>query len=213
MDEPIVKEGWPFLAAAAAAAALAWILVGVSAGLPLALLAALVANFFRNPRREVPDGPGLVVSPADGVVVEVAGEPAPRLYGAAATRISIFMNALDVHVNRSPIGGRVVEVAYNPGKFLAANAPKASVENEQSALLLESPSGRRVMLVQIAGLIARRIVTYARPGDRLERGQRFGMIRFGSRVDVYLPPEARLAVAPGRRVAGGASVLAHLTGV
>jgi phosphatidylserine decarboxylase len=123
------------------------------------------------------------------------------------------MNVLDVHVNRSPIAGRVVEVAYTPGKFLAANVPKASLENEQNALLLESPSGCRVTLVQIAGLIARRIVNYARPGDRLGRGQRFGLIRFGSRVDVYLPPEARVVVAPGRRVAAGASVLAHLTGV
>lgn len=213
MDEPIVREGWPFVGAASGAAALAWALGGFWAGLPLACLAALVVNFFRNPERPIPGEPGAIVSPADGVVVEVADEPAPRLHGAPATRISIFMNVLDVHVNRSPIAGRVVEVAYTPGKFLAANVPKASLENEQNALLLESPSGCRVTLVQIAGLIARRIVNYARPGDRLGRGQRFGLIRFGSRVDVYLPPEARVVVAPGRRVAAGASVLAHLTGV
>ncbi len=213
MDEPVVREGWPFVGAAAAAAGTAWAAGGWPAGLPLALVALLVVNFFRNPERRVTSEPGAVVAPADGVVVEIADEAAPRLYGAAATRISIFMNVLDVHVNRAPIGGRVAEVVYHPGKFLAANVPKASLENEQSAMILEAPSGRRVMLVQIAGLVARRIVNYARPGDRLARGQRFGLIRFGSRVDVYLPPDARPTVAPGWRVKGGASVIAHLTGV
>lgn len=213
MDEPVVREGWPFVGAAVAAAAAGWTAAGWLAGLPLALLAALVVNFFRNPERRVPSEPGAVVAPADGVVVEVADEPAHRLYGTTAIRVSIFMNVLDVHVNRAPVGGRVVEVVYNPGKFLVARVPKASLENEQSAMILEAPSGRRVMLVQIAGLVARRIVNYARPGDRLARGQRFGLIRFGSRVDIYLPPDAQLAVAPGRRVAGGTSVIAHLTGV
>ncbi|HWP35334.1 MAG TPA: phosphatidylserine decarboxylase family protein [Thermodesulfobacteriota bacterium] len=213
MDEPVVREGWPFVGLAALAAAAGWGAAGWPAGVPLALLAALVANFFRNPDRPVPADPGLVVAPADGRVVEVADEPAPRLYGGAAKRVSIFMNVLDVHVNRAPIAGRVAEVVYTPGRFLAAYAPKASLENEQNALLLEASSGRRVLLVQIAGLVARRIVNYARPGDRLARGQRFGLIRFGSRVDVYLPPDARLAVAPGGRVYAGSSVLAHLAGV
>jgi phosphatidylserine decarboxylase len=213
MDEIVVREGWPFVAAAVAAAALAWAATGPWLGLPTAVLAALVVNFFRNPPREVPAGPGLVVAPADGVVCDVADEEAPRLYDGPARRVSIFMNVLDVHVNRSPIEGRVVEVVYNAGRFLAANVPKASLENEQNALTLESPAGRRVLVVQIAGLIARRIVNYARPGDRLGRGQRFGLIRFGSRVDVYLPPDATVAAEVGRRVVAGATVIARVAGV
>ncbi len=213
MDEPVIREGWPFAAAAIAAAALGWAAAGPWAGAPLVALAAFVLNFFRNPARSVPEEPGVVVSPADGVVCEVADEPSPRLLDTPARRISIFMNVFDVHVNRAPIDGAVREVVYNPGKFLAGNVPKASLENEQNALVLESPGGRRVVLVQIAGLIARRIVNYARPGDRLARGQRFGLIRFGSRVDVYLPPDAEVRVRLGQRVVGGETVLARLTGL
>lgn len=213
MTEPIIREGWPFVGIAAALAGLGWAAGGAWAALPFVLLTAFVLNFFRNPARTVPGEPGTVVAPADGVVSEVADEPRPRLLDEPARRISIFMNVFDVHVNRVPIAGRVVEVVYNPGRFLAANVPKASLENEQNALLLESPGGRRVLLVQIAGLIARRIVNYARPGDHLARGQRFGLIRFGSRVDVYLPVDADVRVALGQRVVGGETVLARLSGV
>ncbi|HEY8368244.1 MAG TPA: phosphatidylserine decarboxylase family protein [Thermodesulfobacteriota bacterium] len=213
MDETIVREGWPFVAIAAALAALGWAAAGPWAGVPLLALTAFTVNFFRNPRRDVPTDPGVVVAPADGVVCEVAEEASPRLLDGPARRVSIFMNVLDVHVNRSPIAGVVREVVYNPGRFLAANVPKASLENEQNALVLESAAGRRVLLVQIAGLVARRIVNYARPGDRLARGQRFGLIRFGSRVDVYLPHDAEVAVTLGQRVVGGETIIARLSGV
>lgn len=212
MDEPVVREGWPFVGLGAALAVLGWAAAGPWLGVPFLVLAGLVVNFFRNPRRVVPDDAAAVVAPADGVVCDVADEPSPRLVDGPARRVSIFMNVLDVHVNRSPIGGRVLEVVYNPGRFLAANVPKASLENEQNALVLESAGGRRVLVVQIAGLIARRIVNYARPGDRLARGQRFGLIRFGSRVDVYLPTDAEVAVRAGRRVVAGETVIARLEG-
>lgn len=212
MDEPVIREGWPFVALGAILAALGFAAAGPWLGAPCLVLTAFVVNFFRNPGRTVPAGPGAVVAPADGVVCEVAEEPSPRLVDGPARRVSIFMNVFDVHVNRTPIAGRVVEVVYNPGRFLAANVPKASLENEQNALVLESAGGRRVLVVQIAGLIARRIVNYARPGDRLARGQRFGLIRFGSRVDVYLPIDAEVAVGQGQRVVGGETVLARLAG-
>lgn len=213
MDEPVIREGWPFVAIAAAFAAAGFAAAGPWLGVPLLALAGFALNFFRNPRRDVPADAGAVVAPADGVVCEVADEASPRLLDGPARRLSIFMNVFDVHVNRSPIGGAVREVVYNPGRFLAANVPKASLENEQNALVLESAGGRRVLLVQIAGLVARRIVNYARPGDRLARGQRFGLIRFGSRVDVYLPDDAEVAVALGQRVVGGETIIARLSGV
>jgi phosphatidylserine decarboxylase len=212
MDEPVIREGWPFVGLAALLAVLGWAAAGPWLGLPFLALTGFVVNFFRNPHRAVPGGPGAVVAPADGVVCEVVDEAAPRLLDGPARRLSIFMNVLDVHVNRAPIDATVREVVYNPGRFVAANVPKASLENEQNALVLESAGGRRVLLVQIAGLIARRIVNYARPGDRLARGQRFGLIRFGSRVDVYLPVDAEIAVARGQRVVGGETVLARLSG-
>lgn len=213
MDEPVIREGWPFVAIAVVVTALGFAAAGPWLGMPFLVLTGLVLNFFRNPRRAVPAEPGVVVAPADGVVCEVAEEPSPRLIDGPARRVSIFMNVLDVHVNRSPVAARVAEVVYTPGRFLAANVPKASLDNEQNALVLESLSGRRILLVQIAGLIARRIVNYARPGDRLARGQRFGLIRFGSRVDVYLPADADVAVGRGQRVVGGETVLARLSGV
>jgi phosphatidylserine decarboxylase len=212
MREPIVREGWPFVGLAGAAAALGWVATGPWLGVPLTVLAGLVLNFFRNPERDVPSAPGLVVAPADGVVCEIADEPSARLLDQPARRVSIFMNVLDVHVNRAPVTGRVVEVAYTAGKFLAANLPKASLDNEQNALVLETAGGRRLVVVQIAGLIARRIVNYARPQDELTRGQRFGLIRFGSRVDVYLPVDADVSVVLNQRTVAGETVIARLSG-
>ncbi len=187
--------------------------VGAAAGHPLALLplvlvVAFCLYFFRDPEREPPPGDRLVVSPADGRVLEVVPEREPHFLGAQATRMSIFMSPLDVHVNRSPVGGTVQVVRPTAGKFRAAFKDKASLDNERNAVLLES-GGRRYLVVQIAGALARRIVCRRGPGDRLARGERFGLIMFGSRVDLFLPPEVTPRVAPGDRVQAGRSVVAE----
>lgn len=169
----------------------------------LLAVAAAVAGFFRDPARVAPGGEGLVVSPADGKVVEVDdGDPMGR-------RVSIFLSPLDVHINRAPLDARVADIRYRPGRFLAAYKGKASEENERNAVELADGSGRTVRVVQIAGFLARRIVCDVGRGDSLKRGERFGMIMFGSRVDLHLPAEARVAVQPGERVRGGETVVAR----
>jgi phosphatidylserine decarboxylase len=167
------------------------------------LLTACVVGFFRDPERLVPQLPGAVVSPADGRVMEVASEP------GGAHRISIFLSVLDVHINRAPYGGKVSAVVYTPGTFLAAYRPEASVVNEANSVTIEH-QGLVVVVKQIAGVLARRIVCRVRPGDVLEKGQRFGLIRFGSRTDLLLPPEAEVLVQVGKVVRGGETVLAFL---
>jgi phosphatidylserine decarboxylase len=167
------------------------------------LLALLVLNFFRDPERTVPSGPNLLVSPADGRVVEIAEE---TWQGRPVRRLSIFMSPFDVHVNRSPIAGRVDEVAHQPGRFHVASQARASAENEQNVFTLAGDQGR-VVVKQIAGMLARRIVFWKRPGDTLERGERVGMIKFGSRVDVLVEPDVQWQVSLGDRVRAGSSVL------
>lgn len=169
--------------------------------------AAFTLWFFRNPRRAVPADPLALVSPADGKVLSVERVFESRVLKEDAQKISIFMGLTDVHVNRIPCDGRIVGRYYYPGKFFSAFKEKASLDNEQNALLLETPQGRRVMFIQIAGLIARRIVTWVREGDTVERGRRYGLIRFGSRMDVYVPLTVRVTVKAGDRVAGASSVL------
>jgi phosphatidylserine decarboxylase len=171
------------------------------AGVPLFILAAFCLYFFRDPERAAPGGK-VLVSPADGKVVAV------RDAGAGETRVSIFLNIFDVHVNRTPIPGEVTEVVYRKGKFLIASHEAASSENEQNTLVVEG-NGTRVVCRQIAGLIARRIVCYKRPGDTVSAAERIGYIKFGSRVDVFFGPEWVLAVRIGDRVAGGTSILAR----
>ncbi len=168
-------------------------------GLPFYLLAAFCLYFFRDPEREIPPGP-VAVSPADGKVVAVRRD-------GAATRISIFLNIFDVHVNRAPIGGDIIDVRYQPGKFLVASREEASLQNEQNTVTVRDAQST-VVFKQIAGLIARRIVFYKKAGDRISTGERVGLIKFGSRVDVHLGPEWAIAVQPGQRVRAGASVLA-----
>jgi phosphatidylserine decarboxylase len=173
---------------------------------PFYALAAFCLNFFRDPDRQVPPGP-VAVSPADGKVVAI--RPVP----SGANRISIFLNVFDVHVNRTPIPGKVTCVSYKKGQFLAANKAEASDANEQSILTVDGVVGgvhTTVMFKQIAGLIARRIICYKRPGDILEPGERIGLIKFGSRVDVFLGPEWTIAVHPGDRVSAGSSVIARI---
>ena len=206
----IAREGWPVIGTAAGVLGLVGA-VGTLAGHPAALVPLVVAvgfclYFFRDPERTPPAGERLVVSPADGRVVAVAEE---RAFDAPATRVSIFMSPLDVHVNRSPVSATVALVRHTAGKFRAAFADKASLDNERTALVLES-GGRRYLLEQIAGALARRIVCRVRPGDRVQRGERFGMIMFGSRVDLFLPVGVTPVVRRGDRVRAGTSVIAEV---
>jgi phosphatidylserine decarboxylase len=212
---PVHREGYPFLlAAAAVTVVLFWL--GLD---PLAWVAvvttAWIAYFFRDPERVTPLRPGLVISPADGrvsAIVQVIPPPELDLPRDIHTRISVFMNVFDVHVNRSPVDARITRLAYVPGAFLNAELDKASEDNERQALTLELDNGTRIGAVQIAGLVARRIVKFVNEGERLSVGQRFGLIRFGSRVDIYLPTSVAPLVCVGQRAIAGETVLADIAG-
>ncbi|MGH8706075.1 MAG: phosphatidylserine decarboxylase [Burkholderiales bacterium] len=205
----IAREGWPFLAIAVAIAAAVGLIVGWWWSVPFWLVAVFVLQFFRDPPREVPEDRRAVVSPADGRVVAVERARDPYLE-RDALKVSVFMNVFNVHSNRSPVDGTVKQRWYHAGRFLNAELDKASLENERNALWFRTRSGQDVTCVQIAGLIARRILCYVGEGAELERGQRFGFIRFGSRVDVYLPPDAEAKAALGDKVHAAESVLARL---
>jgi phosphatidylserine decarboxylase len=211
----VAREGFPFIGLAAVLTAVAtwyasrhptpaaWIVAGV-----VALVAMWVVYFFRDPERTGARGDRLVISPADGRVIQIAEVPEPAFLRGPATRISVFMNIFSVHVNRYPVSGTVRYTQYNPGRFINAAAEKASLENEQMSVGIESAIGR-VLVRQIAGLIARRIVTYSRDGDAAVQGERFGIIRFGSRVDVFLPPGCAAKVRVGDQAVAGVTVLAE----
>ena len=204
----VAREGWPYLGLATAAA-LAVTAFGGWWSLPFWLVAVFILQIFRDPARPVPTGERLVLSPADGRVIAIATTRDP--YGEReALKISVFMNVFNVHSNRAPVDGTVERVTYFPGKFVNADLDKASEHNERNALLIRAADGSLVSCVQVAGLVARRILCYVQAGDRLARGQRFGFIRFGSRVDVYLPLSARPRVAIGEKVHATTSVLAEL---
>jgi phosphatidylserine decarboxylase len=207
---PIVaREGWPYLTISVIAAlAVTW-LAGWLWALPLWVIAVFVLQFFRDPARPAPAGEGLVLSPADGRIVAVEETDDPWLK-RRALKISVFMNVFNVHSNRAPVDGEVKGRWYNPGKFVNADLDKASTENERNALWFQTRDGKDVTCVQVAGLIARRILCYVEPGATLQRGQRYGFIRFGSRVDVYLPTDARPRVALGDKVSASSDVLAQL---
>ena len=205
----LAPEGWPFVLGGAAFAVVVYLLW--PKGIPLAAIGLLLALFslwfFRNPDRTPPSGMGFVVSPADGRIV-YAGESPPGRYSlAAGKRVSVFMSPFDVHVNRAPVTGRVASVRYHKGAFHVASVDKASLMNEQNGVAIVTPGGSTVTYVQIAGMIARRIVCDLKEGDAVRQGQRVGMIRFGSRVDLYLPAEVRLSVASGDHVRAGESVI------
>jgi len=209
---PIVaREGWPFLAAAVAAALVVGYVAGAGWSLPLWLAAAFVLQFFRDPPRAVPEDARAVVSAADGRVVAVEKARDPWLE-RDALKISVFMNVFNVHSNRAPVDGTVRQRWYHAGRFLNAALDKASLENERNALWLRTRSGADVTCVQIAGLVARRILCYVEAGAQLSRGERFGFIRFGSRVDLYLPADAQAVAAIGDKVYAAESVLARLPG-
>ena len=209
-EEPyIVKEAIPFiavfasltlLAAASRFGSLFWVL----------LLATLcVTAFFRNPHRSIPEDPKAIVCPADGKILEVEDIPSAGLIPVPSRKISIFMSPFDVHVNRVPASGTLKRKVHRPGKFYVASLPKASTKNERVELLIETPDGFTLGVVQIAGRMARRIVCYPGEGDPVEKGKRFGLIRFGSRVELFLPQDVSVSVQPGQSVKGGETVMGY----
>ena len=212
----IAREGYPYIAYSVGLAALlafsAWKLHSAVLAVPAAisfLLALFVISFFRNPERTPPGDDKTVVAPADGTVIVVQRVPETPL-GVEALKISIFMSVFNVHVNRAPLAGTVVAIDYHPGSFLDARHGRASSENERNGVVLETAAGVRVAFVQIAGLIARRIICYPKVGEVVERGARYGLIRFGSRVDVYLPADVEPLVKPGDKTVAGETVLGRL---
>ena len=211
------REGYPFMFGAALFAALAWVAVAVSGSwtiVPaslLTLLAAFVFYFFRDPEREIPSGEGMIISPGDGKIIDICEVDEPSFVEGPCRRITIFLSIFNVHVQRAPVSGEVAHREYRPGEFAVAWHPKASEKNEQASLGLIA-RGQRVLVRQIAGLIARRIVTYPEEGEHVERGERIGLIRFGSRVDLFIPLAWSLHCAVGDKVAGGSTVLARIRG-
>ena len=204
----MIRDGVYYALGFTAAGVLVSWLVGTWPALPLFMVGAFCAWFFRDPERPIPVG-NVAVSPADGRVVKVVQEGEE---GARFTRISIFLNIFDVHVNRSPISGVITDITYKAGQFLVASREIASAENEQNILTVRASDGTIVVFKQIAGLIARRIICTKKPGDFVQCGERIGLIKFGSRVDVLLGPEWRVEVSPGARVSAGSSILARRAG-
>jgi len=215
-SSPFAKEGYPFIAYSVGLTVLlsvaAWRLCSTVLYIPatLALLVTLfVLYFFRDPERKVPADSAAVVAPADGTVI-IAERVTETPLGTEALKISIFMSVFDVHVNRIPFGGTVIDTFHHQWKFFDARDGRASFENERNGIVLEIADGVRIAFVQIAGLVARRIISYPRIGDSLVRGERYGLIRFGSRVDIYLPPQIEPLVKPGDRAVAGETVLARI---
>ena len=205
----IAREGWPFVAISLAAAAAVTGFAGWGWALAFWVIAVFMLQFFRDPPRAIPSGPKAVLSPADGRVLVVERGVDPYLK-RDALKFSVFMNVFNVHSNRSPVDGEVRQKWYHAGRFFNASLSKASLENERSALWIRTADGTDVTCVQVAGLIARRILCYVKAGDRLARGERYGFIRFGSRVDLYLPLSAVPKAAVGDKVFATSSVLAEL---
>ena len=204
---PVANAGYPFIFVGAFTTAIL-ALLGLTTLTLVALAATFcVCGFFRDPDRVIPDEEGVVVSPADGKVIIAGPVDNSPYYNGKSIKISIFMSVFNVHVNRVPFNGRVTAIDYFPGKFFSANLDKSSQQNEHNAVSFEMDNGKPLCVVQIAGLIARRIICYINPGDHLQRGQRFGLICFGSRLDIYLPTDIELKVAIGDKVKAGTSIL------
>ncbi len=206
---PVVSEGWPFIIPLAVITVLFFVLGWKSAAWVLLVLTLFVLFFFRDPERAVPQAKGAVVSPADGKVIVVKDIYEPAYLKQEVKQVSIFLSVFNVHVNRAPYEGKVELVQYNPGKFHVASVDKASLDNEQTAVIITNGKDK-ILVKQIAGLIARRIVCYAKPGDSVKRGERYGLIRFGSRVDIFLPYNAELKVKVGDRIKGARDIIGVL---
>jgi len=206
---PIAKEGLPFVIGAVIVA----VFFGVIGWMVLAffglVLTAFIAYFFRSPERKIPTRPNAILAPADGKIIHIGEVDEERFLKQRVMKVSIFMSLFDVHVNRAPVSGKVIQRSYRPGKFLTANHDKASVLNEQNAIIVEMENRFQILVVQIAGLVARRIVCYPKAGDSLQKGEIFGLIRFGSRVDLYLPLAVRYYVKVGQSVKGGETILGY----
>lgn len=206
---PVAKEGLVFLIPSALLTiffgGMGWRVL-MSLGI---LLTLFIAFFFRNPRRKIPSLRNIILSPADGRIVHVGECEEDRFLREKALKVSIFMSLFDVHINRAPATGKILEESYHPGRFLVASVEKASLLNEQNAFVLETEDRFRILLIQIAGFVARRIVCYAKTGDTLRKGEIFGLIRFGSRVDLYLPTEVKPIVRVGQHVKGGESIIGY----
>ena len=207
---PIALEGYPYIAVAAFAAGIMALLEYDFFALLVLFLCAFVTYFFRDPERICPDRDDAIVSPADGRILRIEKTFDERYLNDHVQKVSIFMNIFDVHVNRMPLCGTVDKIVYSPGKFYSANTERGGLDNESCGVVLTGDNEKRFAVVQIAGLIARRIVCRAEKGDRLERGRRFGIIQFGSRVDLYLPMQMQIEVAPGAIVKAGETVLGYL---
>lgn len=205
----IAREGFPFIGLGLVLTALGLWLFWPSA-LCFAALTGFILYFFRDPERTPPAGSGWLLSPADGRVLKVEKLPGNSLYPEPHFKVSIFMSALNVHVNRIPCDGVIREIKYHPGKFFVASLDKASVHNERNTVILETPQQQKVAFTQIAGLVARRIVCYLKPLDSVRQGERYGMIRFGSRMEVCLPDSWRIVVVPGQKVRGVQTALAQV---
>ena len=208
MRIPIAKEGYMFIIPLLMATIITYTLSYYWVTIFFGFSFLFVTCFFRDPERPIPNEPNMVVSPADGKITEIVTEKEP-INGKMCKRVTIFLSVFNVHVNRVPIGGTIEDIRYNHGKFLAAFNPKASMDNEQNIILINNGKVN-VLVKQIAGLIARRIVCWPNKGDRFEPGQRYGLIRFGSRVDILLPENIKLFVAHGDRVSGGQSIIGYL---
>jgi len=209
MKIPLAKEGFVFIIPLLVVSIVMFLLSFYWVAFFFGLGFLFVTWFFRDPERHIPNEPNVIVSPADGKITEILTEKEP-INGELCKRVTIFLSVFNVHVNRVPIAGTIEEIRYNPGKFLAAFNPKASMYNDQNVILINNGE-TRVFVKQIAGLIARRIVCWPKKGDYCESGQRYGLIRFGSRVDILLPETAKLSVACGDRVSGGKSIIGYLT--
>ncbi len=209
-NQPIAREGYPFICLFGFVTLVFALLEWTFPSILLLALTLFSVYFFRNPERVVPEDENLIVAPADGKVIFVGDVDEKRYFNQRMTKISIFMSVFNVHVNRVPCSGKVVAMYYNKGAFMNASYDKASADNEQSGIVLETATGQRILFVQIAGLIARRIVTYPEIGDQLQRGRRYGLIRFGSRVDIFLPQGTDVRAALGDKTVAGETILGTL---
>ncbi|MBA4422573.1 MAG: phosphatidylserine decarboxylase family protein [Syntrophus sp. (in: bacteria)] len=207
----IVKEGIPFIIPLGVATLIAFFSGITWLTVLFVLLTLFVMWFFRNPERTIPDNPIQIISPADGKVIRIEEVASEEPSGGSFLKISIFMNVFSVHVNRIPYSGEVLAIRYKPGKFLSANLDKASALNERNSVMIRTDDGREIMTVQIAGLIARRIVCWLKEGTKVKKGERFGLIRFGSRVEVFIPLGSTLLVKEGDRVRAGETPIGELT--
>ncbi|MEA3545618.1 MAG: phosphatidylserine decarboxylase family protein [Thermodesulfobacteriota bacterium] len=210
-NQPIAREGYPFIALFAFITLVFALLGWVILTLLLLFLTLFSVYFFRNPERVIPEGDDLIIAPADGKVIFVGDVQEDRYFKERVTKVSIFMSVFNVHVNRVPCNGKVIEMYYNKGTFVNASHDKASESNEQSGILLQAEGGSQLLFVQIAGLIARRIVTYPIIGDTLQRGARYGLIRFGSRVDIYFPKNTIVTAKLGECTVAGETILGTLS--